>query len=154
DSSKHPKYVTCSPFSHKVPPVTNTCASPPYNSLEDGFRDLPRQWARKARKAAGLPASSDVGNLAQLILDLRSSVETHLGGRKIAGAAVTIPPFCALYEEDLMDAFEYAGLIYIPHWPYWLGGIYPEKYAVYAGNGFGLCSNYTDPIACDHERNN
>jgi hypothetical protein len=67
---------------------------------------------------------------------------------------VTIPPFCALYEEDLMDAFEYAGLIYIPHYPYWLGGIFPEKGAVYTGNGFGLCSNYTDPIACDHERKN
>lgn len=128
--------------------------SPPYNSLEDAFRDLPRQWARQALKDAGLPASSDVAELAQFILTLRSSVETYLGGRKISGAVATIPHLPALYEEDLADAFEYVGLIYIPHYPYWYGGIFCETGAVYVANGFGLCSNYTNPISCDHERRN
>ena len=81
-------------------------------------------------------------------------VETHLGGHKISGAAVTIPLLAALYQEDLEDAFEYAGLLYIPHYPYWYGGLFHETGAVYVGNGFGLCSNYTDPIGCERERKN
>ncbi|KAI9785905.1 MAG: hypothetical protein M1839_008171 [Geoglossum umbratile] len=127
---------------------------PPYNSLKDYFRDRPRQLAREARKAAGLPATSDVGELAQLILSLRSSVETYLSGRKISGAVATIPHLPALYQEDLEDAFEYAGLIYIPYYPYWFGGVFYETAAVYAANGFGLCSDYKDPVSCDHERKN
>lgn len=67
---------------------------------------------------------------------------------------MTIPLLAALYQEDLEDAFEYAGLIYIPHYPYWYGGLFHETGAVYVGNGFGLCSNYTDPVGCDRERKN
>jgi hypothetical protein len=134
--------------------MSNIRPSPPYNSHEDYFRDRPRQLIREARKASGLPASSDVGELAHLIHALRTSVEMHLGGRKISGAVATIPHLPALYQEDLEDAFEYAGLIYIPHYPYWYGGVFYETGAVYVGNGFGMCSNYTDPVSCDYERRN
>jgi hypothetical protein len=134
--------------------TANRHLSPPYNGLDDAIRDYPRQLARQARKAAGLPASSDVGKLSELILALRSSVEAHLGGRKISGATASAPYLAALYEEDLADAFEYAGLIYIPHWPYTLNHLFTEHSAVYAGNGFGLCSNYTDIDACERERFN
>lgn len=67
---------------------------------------------------------------------------------------MTILLLTALYQEDLEDVFEYAGLIYIPHYPYWYGGLFHETGAVYIGNGLGLCSNYTDPVACDRERKN
>ena len=132
--------------------MTKTRPSPPYRSLDDAFRDLPRQFARQALKDAGLPASLDVGKLAHFTSTLRSSVEAHLNGRKISGAVATIPHLPALYEEDLADAFEYVGLIYIPHYPYWNGGVFCETGAVYVANGFGLCSNYTDLISCDREK--
>lgn len=114
---------------------------------------MPRQYARQARKAAGLPASSDVGQLASMILHLRSAVESHLGGREISGAVVTIPHLAALYLEDIDDALEYAGLISVGTWPYWngIGGFFSEGSAVYTGNGFGLCSNYTDVVSCKQE---
>lgn len=127
-------------------------SSPPYNSVADYFRDQPRQAARASRKAAGLPTSSDVGELAKLITSLRSAVEARLDGRKISVAVGTIPHLAAMYEEDLADAFEYVGLIYLPQYPYWYGGIFPESGAVYTGNGFGLCSNYTDQASCDEEK--
>jgi hypothetical protein len=101
----------------------------------------------------GLPASSDVGELARLISSLRSAVEEHLG-RKISGAVPTIPYLTALYQEDLEDAFEYVGLFYIPYWPLWHGGIFPETGASYVGNGFRLCTNYTDPVSCEEEKRN
>ncbi|KAG4444233.1 hypothetical protein IFR05_000330 [Cadophora sp. M221] len=128
--------------------------SPPYESVADALRDYSRQIARASRKAAGLPASSDVGELAKLIVSLRSAVEAHLDGRIICGAAATIPHLAAMYPEDLEDAFEYIGLIYLPQYPYWYGGIFPESGAVYTGNGFGLCSNYTDRALCDEEKRN
>jgi hypothetical protein len=98
-----------------------------------------------------LPASSDTGHIAKVIYALRSSVEKHLG-RNIAGAVVAIPDLPALYQEDVQDAFEYAGLIYIPDYPYWYGRLYFESGAVYVGNGFGICSNYTDSVSCDDEK--
>ena len=78
-------------------------------------------------------------------------MEAHLDGDKISGAVATIPHLAALYQEDLEDAFECAGLIYVPHYPYWYGGIFPESGAVYTGNRFGLCSNYTDQALCEEE---
>ena len=126
--------------------------SPPYRTLEEAFFDYPRQEKRRLCKEAGLPASSDVGVLAAFIQTLRSRVETHLGGRPISGAAVSVPHFWALYAEDLEDVFEYLGLIYLQHYPYWHGGIFYEAGAAYASNGFGLCSNYTDVKACTAER--
>jgi hypothetical protein len=81
-------------------------------------------------------------------------VEAHLGGRKISDAVATIPHPAAMYEEDLADAFDYVGLIYLSQYPYWYGGIFPESGAVYAGNECGLCSNYTDQISCEEEKRN
>lgn len=134
--------------------LTDKNISPPYNSLPDFFRDQPRQAARASRKAAGLPASSDVGELAKLIKALLSEVKTHLGGRQISGAVATIPHLTALYQEDLEDAFEYVGLIYVPQYPYWYGGIFPESGAVYAANGFGLCSKYKNTTSCREQHEN
>ncbi|PVH72390.1 hypothetical protein DL98DRAFT_539248 [Cadophora sp. DSE1049] len=57
-----------------------------------------------------------------------------------------------MYAEDLEDAFEYLGLFYISEYPYWHGGRFSETAALYVGNGFGLCANYTDTISCDEEK--
>lgn len=65
---------------------------------------------------------------------------------------ITVPHLIALYTEDVQDAAEYLGLIYIPDVQYWWrSGIFPESGAAYAGNGFGYCENYTDISSCDEE---
>jgi len=79
--------------------------SPPYDNLGDSWDDMPRQYLRSARKAIGLPASSDVGFLAKMLSDLRASVEERVG--PITSAGVTTLHLVALYDEDLHDAFEY-----------------------------------------------
>lgn len=128
-------------------------SSSPCNELSDCFSIIPHEVFRFLRKEAGLPTSSDVGELAKLVTSLRRAVESHLDGYKISGAAVTTPNLAALYQEDLLDAFEYAGLIYIsPNFPYNFGSIFSEPDAVYTGNGFGLCSNYTDQDSCEEEK--
>ncbi|KAI1843311.1 hypothetical protein JX266_010485 [Neoarthrinium moseri] len=106
---------------------------PPYRSLDEAF------------------PSTDVDILAGFIQTLRAAAETTLGNSPVSGAVVTVAHIPALYAEDLEDAFEYAGLIYLAHYPYWYGGVSHETSAAYAGNGFGLCSNYTDMEACDDE---
>ncbi|KAH9220865.1 hypothetical protein DL95DRAFT_478168 [Leptodontidium sp. 2 PMI_412] len=125
---------------------------PPYASLDDYFSDQPRQAARQARKAAGLPSSPEGYEIARLLASLPPAAEAFIGGRKMSGAVATIPLLLALYAEDLKDAFEYVGIFYIPHYPFWFGDIFSETAAVYSGYGFGLCSNYTDIDSCDEER--
>ena len=128
--------------------------SPPYNNLGESWDDMPRQYLRKARKAIGLPASSDVGHLATLLLALRAAVEEQVG--PITSAGVTTMNLVALYDEDLHDAFEYVGLEYITFPVGYVGhNILYETSAAYAGYGYGLCTDYkTDPEACTQEQYN
>ena len=134
DSSKHP--------------------SPPYNDLGESWDDMPRQYMRKARKAIGQPASSDVGHLAKMLSHLRDAVEKRVG--PITTAGVTSMHLVALYDEDLHDAFEYVGLEYITFPVGYVGrNILYETSAAYAGYGYGLCSNYkAGPEACIDEIRN
>jgi len=126
--------------------------SPPYDNLADSWDDMPRQYLRKARKAIGLPASSDVRFLAKMLSDLRASVEERVG--PITSAGVTTLHLVALYDEDLHDAFEYLGLEYLTFTVGWVGhNILYETSAAYAGYGFGLCADYTRPKACEEELN-
>ncbi len=83
-----------------------------------------------------------------MIQSLRAAVEAQVG-HKISAASITIPRLQALYQEDLEDAFQYVGLTYLDTSPYWGGELLSETAAVYVGNGFGLCSNYTDIPSCD-----
>ena len=134
DSSKHP--------------------SPPYNNLGESWDDMPRQYMRKARKALGKPASSDVGHLAKMLSDLRAAVEKEVG--PITSAGVTTMHLVALYDEDLHDAFEYVGLEYLTFSVGYVGrNILYETSAAYAGYGYGLCSDYkAGPEACTDEQQN
>jgi hypothetical protein len=109
-----------------------------------------RDFKRQIRKLLGLPATSDVGELAKLLKPLRRQTEIILG-HKISAAVITIPHLAALYEEDLRDLFDYLGLTYLAGHPYWYGNRFCEAAATYAGNGFGLCSNFTDVRRCKIE---
>jgi hypothetical protein len=83
-----------------------------------------------------------------MITTLRSAVEASVGSR-ISGASITIPHLPALYEEDLHDALQYAGLAYLDGRPYWCSGVLYETTAAYAtANGFGRCTNYTHLSGC------
>lgn len=125
--------------------------SPPCDNLGDSWGDMPRQYLRKARKAVGLPASSDVGFLAKMLTDLRARVEERVGPIKSAG--MTTMNLVALYDEDLHDAFDYLGLEYITFPVGWVGhSTLYETSAAYAGYGFGLCADYTHPESCKEEQ--
>ena len=128
--------------------------SPPYNNLGESWDDTPRQYLRKARKAIGLPASTDVGHLATLLSALRAAVEERVG--PITSAGVTTMNLVALYDEDLHDAFEYVGLEYITFPVGYVGhNILYETSATYAGYGYGLCADYkTELEACKQEQYN
>lgn len=67
----------------------------------------------------------------------------------MSSAVIVAPNILALYEEDLVDAFEWIGLKYIN--VAYIKGVIHEMHAAYAGYGFGLCANYTDPEACHRE---
>lgn len=106
--------------------------------------DAPRQWWRSARKKIGLPASTDVGYLAEVIGSLRDQAEGQIGPLKIRSAVIAIPNIPAIYQEDLTDAFEYLDLEYVDVHHNWRLPFLVETSVAYAGYGMGLGSNFTD----------
>ena len=128
--------------------------SPPYEHLFDWVYDEPRQTIRKARKALGLPASEDVGHLADMLIALRSEVEKQLHV-SIRSAYITMLHLSALYREDLDDAAEYAGFESLAFPMSLLPGPYDILYetsALYAGYGYGLCKDYEDKVGYKQEQ--
>jgi hypothetical protein len=148
-SSTHLQYV----YPMMLSPKVFTINSPPYAKMDDILYDKPRQLLRSLRKAIGLPASGDVAALGTMIQELQCKAETILGTKipSIPIVAVT-PSLIALYEEDLVDAFEYASL---QLFKIYMSGIYVhETSAAYAGYDLGLCSGYTNPGTCKSEIHN
>lgn len=84
-----------------------------------------------------------------MLSDLRTLVEEQIG-QPIESAGVATLNLVALYPEDLQDAFEYVGLRYLT-FPVRYKVLY-ETSAAYAGYGYGLCSDYTDPNPCKQEQ--
>lgn len=123
--------------------------SPPYTTPAQRWKDWPRQQERQARKAAGLPASEDVGAISTLVRTLKEETEKAIGF-SITLAAASVPIFPALYDEDLYDSFEYAGLEYMQIIQYSYRGplLTYEPAAALAGHGFALCANMVRPQEC------
>lgn len=127
-----------------------TSSSPPYESIKECLSDEPRQVLRAARKRLGFPASNDVGLLSELIHHLRTQTEASLG-QSIDFVVVSFSRNIALYEEDINDAIEYAGLKPLT------GSSFdqqPHELAVaFAGSGLGFCEHYNDVEKCKEEEN-
>ena len=121
--------------------------SPPYDNAEDMWADVPRQLARRARKAVGLPASSDVALIAELLRQLRLDAETYLH-QPINSAVISYPALPGLYEEMISDAADFLRLK--PLTGYFFRQP-REIYAAYAGHGFGLCDHGNDYEQCRDE---
>lgn len=127
-----------------------TSSSPPYKSIKDCLSDEPRQILRAVRKRLGFPASDDVGLLSELIQHLRKLTESSLG-QSIDSVVVSFSRNVALYEEDINDAIEFAGLKLLTGTSFHQQ---PHQLAVaYAGSGLGLCEHYNDAEKCQEEEN-
>jgi len=118
--------------------------------MADAINDYPRQLGRSARKKIGLPASGDVGTLGNMIKALKREAE-KLAVKPVTSALISVPHIVAMYDEDVVDAFEYVELQYawLNHWR----GLFWENAMGYAGYGLGLCSDYKNFTACWKEVN-
>lgn len=79
---------------------------------------------------------------------LRTAVEEHTPS--VPSIGITTPNLVALYEEDLRDACDYAGIDCLA-FPMRYNILY-ETSSAYAGYGFGLCDDYTDKASCKKEQ--
>jgi hypothetical protein len=127
-------------------PKLSLSSSPPYDHPSDEFDDTGRRLMRNIRKKLGLPASADVGTIAQVMRNLKSTMEPKLGFQ-VVDAAISVPHLAALYQDDVEDACEYIGIDYVKI-PNFFRPLLWETAVAYAGYGFGLCANYTDTEAC------
>lgn len=101
--------------------------------MEVLWADAPRQACRAFRKKLGLPASSNVKILGELVKVLALVPQPSL-----PVVVISYPGIEALYNEDILDTVEYLSLRK-------LEGYYNyhprEIVAAYAGHGMGLCRN-------------
>ncbi|KAK9783906.1 hypothetical protein SCAR479_00465 [Seiridium cardinale] len=146
-SSQHIQYASSAPF---ISHYTDHLASKPHQNVREAIDDIPRQAWRDSRKKIGLPASGDVGTISNMVKALREQASSFVG-QAISVAAISVPHLAALYGEDLHDAFEYLSLGHLELYPFWNLQPIPSTVAAYAGNGLGLCENYTDTAACHEE---
>jgi len=115
---------------------------PPYDNDGEYWADQPRKGARLALKTMGLPASYEVGVLAQVIQHLRSQLEFEFG-ISISEAGFTSSHLLALYQDDLEDVAQFVGINYVtPRWQF--KPIIWETAAAYAGHGLGMCKHWRD----------
>ena len=107
--------------------------SEPYGSMDDLWNDAPRRAWRSARKKLGLAASANVAVLAKMLKATARMAESELGSP--VSAIQSFPALLALYQEDIKDAAEHAGLrLLTTH----SGLQLHELIAAYAGHGMGL----------------
>jgi hypothetical protein len=125
--------------------------SPPYNNVDEWLRDYPRQKLRRILRRLGQPASKEAHILGTMVKELRQRTEQILG-HPIKAAVASFPKLIALYEEEVWDSFEWAGLEHMQIRP--SGGMTYQFTANCAANGLGLCSNYTDVDGCMRELRN
>lgn len=109
----------------------------------------PKFFWRNARMNLGFPATRDAGILSRMIKALRMEAERFIGQSMVA-AAMSIPQIAGLDEEGVQYAFDYLNLIYID-FPFLLASPIHSSATIYAGNGLGLCANYTRPDICLEE---
>ncbi|CZR66018.1 uncharacterized protein PAC_15918 [Phialocephala subalpina] len=86
--------------------------APPYDGDGEFWANMPRQSARMALKSMGLPASYEVGVLAQAIKHLRSQLESDFS-INISEAVFTSSHLLALYQDDLEDVAVNVGIKYV-----------------------------------------
>jgi hypothetical protein len=125
--------------------------------------ELARQWSRSIRKKVGLPATTDVGRLAQPLRPLIAELDAMITTKGFAwnrDALLVTPALQALYDEDIRDVVEYLGLRQIdaprlhghPHGPGDMGCQGPyEAQAAFLAAGLGMCRQWWDPSACKAE---
>jgi hypothetical protein len=71
-------------------------------------------------------------------------------GIHVSSAVMAVSHLVALYQDDVQETFEYAGIEYVEPKNYFRP-VFWETAAAYAGYGFGLCEHYTDPELCEAE---
>lgn len=146
-SSQHLLYVYSFNLSDHV---SDMKASKPYRNVGEDIRDIARRGLWNARKKLGFPSSRDIGVLSNMIQALRDQALLFVG-KPIRAAAASIPHLAALYGEDLLDAFEYLGLVYLEFYPFSNFRPIHASIAAYAGNGLGFCADYRNITACKEE---
>ncbi|KAF2831520.1 hypothetical protein CC86DRAFT_140294 [Ophiobolus disseminans] len=114
---------------------------PPYESSEEEWHDYPRQLRRRLRMLVGLPASSDVAILAELLENIAQITFPEPGSQR--AAVISYPALWALYQEDLYDAAAHRGIATLRSSP-WGNYQSVELVSAYAGHGLGLCK---DPVS-------
>lgn len=112
------------------------------------WQDRARQAKRRRRKAQGLPASEEVGALADMMTSLRKLAEEYLS-QSVDSTLLATPDLAALYREDIEDTFEYLSMKSLEG-PYQR---FHESAGAEAYHGIGVCKEPANQKSCRDEEN-
>ncbi|KAI4189635.1 MAG: hypothetical protein LQ346_005077 [Caloplaca aetnensis] len=115
----------------------------------DKLRYLKRRTQRLLNRAIGRPATPETAILASMVAKLKTQIE-HSLGEKVTTAVLSSPDRICLTEEEVSDVLDYLKIKNLMSIPDDLEDLYATS-AAFAGYGFGLCRQYTDPYACERE---
>ncbi|KAL9625139.1 MAG: hypothetical protein Q9204_007818 [Flavoplaca sp. TL-2023a] len=97
------------------------------------------------------PLTPETAVLADVTAQLIPQVEDTPGQEdRVAKAVLSSPDHIGLPEEEISDVLNYPTIIHLMNIPDALEDVYATT-AAFAGFAFGLCSNHTDPYACERE---
>ena len=85
-----------------------------------------------------------------MVIALRQRAEARLADITLSAAALSVTHLLALYQDDVQDTLDYAGLEYQTIDAYYRPVLW-ESAVAYAGHGLGICEHYRDPPQCQHE---
>lgn len=114
----------------------------------DKLKDAWERAKRQRNKRRGLPATEDVGTIANILISLRRMTENQLG-YNVNTAVTAVPHLPGLTEEDLEDAMEYAAMKMLRSYNYF-GNVF-EASAAYASLSNALCKHPEDIRSCNDE---
>lgn len=106
-------------------------------------------WAQRwLNKKRGLPATPDVGILADVLGSLHKAMSSRLDNH-VDHAVISRPDLIHLVTEDIEEAASLAG--FTSQQTRHIAGRVTETSAAYAGSGRGLCKHYEDIEFCEDE---
>ncbi|KAL8758097.1 MAG: hypothetical protein Q9199_001730 [Rusavskia elegans] len=120
-------------------------------SYSDKLHYLKGRTQRILNKATGRPATPETPLLADVVAKLEAQVEDTLGeGDKMTRAVLSSPDGIPISDEEISTVFDYLKTTNLMSIPDDLENLYATS-AAFAGFGFVLCRNYTDPYTCERE---
>jgi hypothetical protein len=120
---------------------------PTLETVAQQLRYAQKKVERQANLLLGRPGSPNAGTLSAMLTKLRRETESYLTAQNVTTVGITVSNAAPASLEEINDALTHSRMEkldkrQVPD---------RELNSAYGSYGFGLCTSYTDPYACEEE---